>query len=147
MESGKHRMSLELMNGEGTNLGHFCGLVRDGAAWDKEHHKRESADAWYTRNHHGYLFGNGKYFDDKAGFIKEGQIVSISMEADLDKGTLRFWVDGKPHGPGHSSGVAGRLRWAVCVGRKSGAVQIVSTLELQPWTPWVPPERDEDEDY
>ena len=68
------------------------------------------------------------------------------MEADLDKGTLRFWVDGKPHGPGHSSGVTGRLRWAVCLGFKGAAAEIVPTPELQPWTPWLPPVRDEDED-
>ena len=88
----------------------------------------------------GSLCGNGKEEDDEAGEINEGQIVS--MEADLDKGTLRFWVDGKPHGPGWSSGVTGRLRWAVCVYYKGGAVEIVPTPELQPW---VPPESDEEE--
>ena len=105
----------------------------------------------YMHNPNGRLCGNGKFRrlvrngDDYAGgSIKEGQIVS--MEADLDKGTLRFWVDGKPHGPGHSSGVTGWLRWAVSVYRKGTAVQIVPTPELQPWTPWVPPVRDEDED-
>ena len=74
----------------------------------------------------------------------------VSMEADLDKGTLRFWVDGKPHSSGHSSGVGGRLRWAVgTTGMyfKGAAVEIVPTPELQPWTPWVPPEPDSDEDY
>jgi hypothetical protein len=143
MESGKHQISLKLMKGERNTLYHFFGLVRDGAAWDKEHYKRASTDAWYMHNN-GRLYGNGKYGDDDAGDINEGQIVS--MEADLDKGTLRFWVDGKPHGPGYSSGVSGRLRWAVSVGFKGGAVQIVPTPELQPWTPWVAPVRDEDED-
>ena len=144
MESGKHRMSLKLMKGEGNHgLAHMFGLVRDGAAWDKEHYRKESTDAWYMLTN-GSLFGNGKENDDYAGDINEGQIVS--MEADLDKGTLRFWVDGKPHGPGWSSGVTGRLRWAVCMFDKGGAVQIVPTPELQPWTPWVPPDRDEDED-
>ena len=56
------------------------------------------------------------------------------MEADLDKGTLRFWVDGKPHGPGRSSGVTGRLRWAVILYYKGAAVEIVPTPELQPWS-------------
>ena len=94
----------------------------------------------------GYLHGNGKDGGDGAGKINERQIV-ISMEADLDKGTLRFWLDGKPHGPpGWSSGVAGRLRWAVSVYHKGAAVEIVPTPELQPWTPWVPPVRGEDED-
>ncbi len=124
MESGKHRMSLKLIKGEGTRLAHFFGLVRDGAAWDKAHYRRESTDAWYMHSF-GTLFGNGKQGSDGAGNINEGQIVS--MEADLDKGTLRFWVDGKPHGPGWGSGVAGRLRWAVSLYRKGAAVQIVPT--------------------
>jgi hypothetical protein len=124
MESGKHRMSLKLIKGEGNGLFHYCGLVRDGAAWDKDHGARASTDAWYMSSS-GYLCGNGKEFRDEAGEIKEGQIVS--MEADLDKGTLRFWVDGKPHGPGWSSGVAGRLRWAVSLHYKGGAVEIVPT--------------------
>jgi hypothetical protein len=143
MESGKHRMSLKLMKGEGYTLLHYFGLVRDGAAWDKDHGEKESTDAWYMFDE-GDLYGNGKDADESAGDIEEGQIVS--MEADLDKGTLRFWVDGKPHGPGHS-GVTGRLRWAVCLYYKGGAVQIVPTPELQPWTPWAPPpDNDEDED-
>jgi hypothetical protein len=136
MESGKHRMSLKLMKGEGNNnLGQLFGLVRDGAAWDKEHYQKESTDAWYMGSA-GYLYGNGKFSDDYAGSIKEGQIVS--MEADLDKGTLRFWVDGKQHGPGYSSRVEGRVRWAVSMHRKGGAAEIVPTPELQPWSAsWV----------
>jgi hypothetical protein len=137
-------MSLKLMKGEGGCLIHYFGLVRDGAAWDKDHRARASTDAWYM-NSSGTLYGNGKWISDGAGDINEGQIVS--MEADLDKGTLRFWVDGKPHGPGWSSGVTGRLRWAVCLYWKGAAVEIVPTPELQPWTPWVPPpDSDEDED-
>ena len=144
MESGKHRMSLKLMEGEGNgDLFHYFGLVRDGAAWDKRHSVRGSTDAWYMHSF-GNLYGNGKYGSDDAGQINEGQIVS--MEADLDKGTLRFWVDGKQQGPCHSSGVTGRLRWAVCLYYKGAAAEIVPTPELQPWTPWVPPVRDEDED-
>jgi hypothetical protein len=143
MESGKHRMSLKMIKGKGNGLDHFFGLVRDGAAWDKDHSPRESTDAWYMESS-GDLYGNGKFNSDRAGEINDGQIVS--MEADLDKGTLRFWVDGKPHGPGWGSGVTGRLRWAVSLYYKGGAVQIVPTPELQPWTPWVPPDSDEDED-
>ena len=93
----------------------------------------------------GDLCGNGKQDDDFAGGIKEGQIVS--MEADLDKGTLRFWVDGKQHGLGYMGGVQGRLRWAVSVFYKGGAAEIVPTPELQPWSAsWVRPESDEESD-
>ena len=87
----------------------YFGLLRDGAAWDKHHAGRASTDVWH-------MDGDGDL---------------VSMEADLDKGTLRFWVDGKPHGPGWSSGVTGRLRWAVCLYWKGAAVQIVPTPELQ----------------
>jgi hypothetical protein len=145
MESGKHRMSLKLMEGEAdiNSLIHRFGLVRDGAAWGKYRASRDSTDAWYMRST-GDLYGNGKDGGDEdyAGEINGGQIVS--MEADLDKGTFRFWVDGKQHGPGWSSGVTGRLRWAVCLYRKSAAVEIVPTPELQCWTPWVPPDSDEE---
>jgi hypothetical protein len=94
MESGKYRMSLKMIKGEANYLNHFFGLVRDGAAWDKDHHHKGSTDAWYIAwymSDDGRLFGNGKEDDDGAGSINEGQIVSI--EADLDKGTLRFWRD------------------------------------------------------
>ena len=117
-----HRMSLKLIKGEGDGLFHMFGLVRDGAAWDKGNTSRASTDVWYMSNYGG-LHGNGKAGDDGAGTINEGQIVS--MEADLDKGTLRFWVDGKQHGPGYMSGVQDRVRWAVSMRYKGAAVEIV----------------------
>ena len=100
MESGKHRITLKLTKGEGNELDLLFGLVRDGAAWNKDHATSTSTDVWFMRTFGG-LWGNEK-FGDGAGGIKEGQI--ISMEADLDKGTLRFWLDGKPHGPGSPDG-------------------------------------------
>ena len=133
MESGKHRISFKMtIEDEQGDMELWFGLVRDGAAWDKHHGARESSDGWFMFNDYGSLWGNGKENDDGAGEIKASQIVS--MEADLDTGTLRFWVDGVPRGPGWGSGVAGRLRWAVCVGYKGGAVEIVPTPELQPWS-------------
>ena len=123
-------------------LFHYFGLVRDGAAWENDHGTSDSTDALYMEDD-GTLYGNGKYGDDDAGDINEGQIVS--MEADLDKGTLRFWVDGKQHGPGYSTGVQGRVRWAVNLYLKGNAVAIVPTPELQPWSAsWVPSESDEE---
>ena len=78
----------------------------------------------------GTLCGNGKQVDDNAGRIKEGQV--LTMQVDLDAGTLKFWLDGKPHGPGWASGVTGRLRWTTSVICKGNTVQIVPTpLELQ----------------
>ena len=65
----------------------------------------------HSANSGDYLYGNGKLDSEAAGMMDDGQI--ISMIADLDKGTLRFWLDGQPHGPGWSSGVKGKLRWSV----------------------------------
>ena len=78
----------------------------------------------------GSLYGNGKDHDDGFGEIKEGQV--LTMQVDLDAGTLKFWVDGKPHGPGFTSGLTGRLCWATSMLYKGNSVQIVPTaLELQ----------------
>ena len=68
-----------------------------------------------------------------------GQI--LSLELDMDAGILKFWRDGKPHGPGWSSGVKGRLRWAMTTFEEGTAVQIVPTPDLEPWK-----ERDGQED-
>ena len=80
----------------------------------------------YSLSHLG-----GRIFSDHAGKIRHGQIVSVELDADA--GTLKFWVDGKQHGPGWSSGVKGRLRWATSVLFKSNSVQIVPTPELEAW--------------
>ena len=82
MESGKHRMSLKLMKGEGGLLLHFFGLVRDGAAWDKSLTARESTDAWYMGSS-SHLYGNGKQYSDAAGIIKEGQIISMEASSSI----------------------------------------------------------------
>ena len=39
------------MKGEGGYLLHYFGLVRDGAAWDKDHGARASTDAWYMHSY------------------------------------------------------------------------------------------------
>jgi hypothetical protein len=144
MESGKHWISLKLVEGEELPVDgngepdsgcllHYFGLVRDGAAWDKFNHIG-NADAW-CMDSTGYTYGNED--DDEIDCQSiDGEIVS--MEADLDKGTLRFWLNGKQFGPGFVSGVHGRLRWATSMAYKGSAVEIVPTPERQPWSAsWV----------
>ena len=77
----------------------------------------------------GYLWGNGKQKSNTAGKIKNGQIVILELDADA--GTLKFWLDGKQHGPGFTHGVKGRLRWATSVSRKGNSVQVVPTPDLE----------------
>ena len=112
----------------------FCGVVRDGVACNHEYLLPENTKAWYMGIDEGGLYGNGKCGDDDAGRINgkidDGQV--LTMQVDLDAGTLKFWLDGKPHGPGWTSGVTGRLRWATSVFYKGSSVQIVPTpLELE----------------
>jgi hypothetical protein len=133
MESGKHRISLKIeARDDESDLLHYFGLIRDGAAWNKSRcDDIDDPDAWYMSDN-GCLYSNGGTGSEKAGHIKRGQIISV--EADLDKGTLRFWVDGKQHGLGWSSGVTGRLRWAVCIVNEGGVVEILPTPPQQPWS-------------
>ena len=67
------------------------------------------------------------------------------MQVDMDAGTLKFLLAGKPHGPGYTSGVTGPLRWATTICYEGNYVAIMPTPELlQPLTPSEPPEEDDD---
>ena len=122
----------------------------DGAVCDVDHSLGVSTVDWFICAYSGGLWGNGKQqshdewideeFDpasaldraneDDSYIIKPGQILTI--KADADKDTLRFWIDGKPHGnPDYTSGVKGRLRFAINVTRRGNSAQIVPTLEIQ----------------
>ena len=129
--TGKHTISMKLGQGDAEYMDMMCGVARDGVACDKDYANRQSTEAWYM-GMDGALYGNGKEEDDddRAGETNDGQV--LTMQVDLDAGTLKFWVDGKPHGPGWTSGVTGRLRWATSIDWKGNTVQIVPTLlELQ----------------
>jgi hypothetical protein len=124
MEGGKHRVSFKLVKGEGRYLDIYCGLAKEGAATDEDHGQIHGVGAWYLATH-GRLYGNGKVGNNNAGKIHDGEVVS--MEADLDAGTLKYWVNGKKRGPGHTNGVTGRVKWAVMAYWKGNYVQIVPT--------------------
>ena len=103
--TGKHTISMKIAHGN-----HFaspyCGVVRDGTPCNENHYTRESTVGWFMAGDRT-LCGNGKWNEDGAGRIRSGQV--LTMQVDTDAGTLKFWVDGKPHGPG---GVTGPLRCA-----------------------------------
>ena len=128
--TGKHTISMKVGTGDAQAMHIMCGVARDGVACDQDYGNADNTEAWYMESSGGCLCGNGKEFYDKAGEIKEGQV--LTMQVDLDAATLKFWLDGKPHGPGWTSGVAGRLHWATSLYYKGNTVQIVPTpLELQ----------------
>ncbi len=90
--------------------------------WNVFHAAEDSTTGWFMDTGGGGLNGNGKCGDDEAGSVLEGQV--LTMQVDLNKGTLKFWVDGKPHGPGYTHGVTGPVQWSA---------EMVPTPELEPW--------------
>ena len=101
------------------SLGSLFGRSANGRAADGD----EEGDG------NGNDVGNG--YSDGAGEIMAGQI--LTMQLDLDVGSLQFWVDGKRHGAGFESGVTndnGGLCWAVTLGMSGASSQIVANPEL-----------------
>ena len=121
---------MKLAQGSADEMPIFCDVVRDGAPCNERHVHRGSTVGWFMDSDSGALCGNGKYNDDRAGRIEPGQV--LTMQVNTDTGTPKFWLDGKPHGPGYASGVTGPLRWATSVFAFANTVEIVPTPELQP---------------
>ena len=97
--TGKQTISMKLGEGDADDMGILCGVARDGVACDEDYVNEESTEAWYMWD--GSLWGNGKQGDDRAGSIYDGHV--LTMQVDLDAGTLKFWVDGQPRGSGWTS--------------------------------------------
>jgi hypothetical protein len=105
----------------------------DGTGWDVDHtfgpYDEEFGFGMWMCLEDGSLFGNGKDSSDTAGWISARQIVT--MELDTDAHTLKFWVDGKPHGPGFTSRmVVGSLCWALNMGSVFHAVHLAPSEDV-----------------
>jgi len=132
LHKDKHTISVCMTNSEepGKQFIAFCGVVKDGVACGQRHLDESCADGWFMSNYKGGLCGNGKHDSDMAGQIKDGQV--LTMQVDVSAGSLKFWVDGKPHGPGFACGVQeAPLRWAATVYHTGITIEIVPTPELQ----------------
>jgi hypothetical protein len=101
LEQGTHYWELELL----LNKVGFCGvglarpnLRRRGPRY----WRKECTDAWLLDVGFGSLFGNGKEDNDRAGSFDKGD--KVGMLLDLDDGSLLFFKNGEPHGPGYPAG-------------------------------------------
>ena len=121
----KHTISMKLAKGSANGIWIFCGVVRDGAPCNEDHFHRDSTVGWSMGSSGGGLFGNGQGQDgdEEAGGIKLSQV--LIMQVDMDAGTVKFWVNGKPYGPGYNSGVIGPLGWVTAVPWMGNTVEIV----------------------
>ena len=122
--TGKHTISFKMINGFA-----MLGVVKEDVSCDQSYCRGDNDQGWFMYTYDGGLCGNNKNDDDCAGKIEPGQVLTVQV--DTDAGNLKFWLDGKPHGPGYTSGVAGPLRFAMAVYRTAYSVQIVPTPELQ----------------
>ena len=97
--SGTHTISLKFGGPEEDGSSIIFGIVQDGVLCDEDPvaFREETTTAWMMDGTTGCLIGNNKR-EEGAGEIGAGQI--LTMQVDLDAGTLKFWLDGTPHGAG-----------------------------------------------
>jgi len=118
-EEGAEEHELQIVGSQLRNL--YVGCVPadfgvDGAAGIGEE------DAWFIMCASGSLFGHGKNWDDAAGPIPTGSRLTLRLNSKA--GTLRFLLNGKPHGPGHST-LAGPVKLCVSMGSGNSAVRLL----------------------
>ena len=70
----------------------------------------------------GTLWGSGHRGDGAAGAVKDA---NLTLRLDAGAGTLRFLLDGVPHGPGFDN-VHGPVRLFAQLGWKGNAVRLLS---------------------
>jgi hypothetical protein len=101
LTAGLHYMEVEV-RGNMDSL--YVGIARPGldTADGKGYNTKECMDAWFMYAGSGSLFGNGKYYDDKAGRFKAGDRIGLLL--DLDNHSLLFFKNSEKHGPGYGAG-------------------------------------------
>ena len=107
LTAGVHCWEVELTSG-GNYI--MVGVCRAGVDIANTNDLYTSNDAWFMYMYNGGLFGNGKSSADAAGAFATGD--RLGMRLDLNAGTLSFFKNGSPHGPGHT-GVAGPVKRCV----------------------------------
>ena len=106
----------------------YFGVALDGTRWNEDFFDPDSNLGFGMHLDIGALYGHGWDGSDVSGQVSEGQVVTI--ELDTDAHTLKFWVDGKHHGPGFTSIVLGSLRWTLRISAVFDAVQIVPSADV-----------------
>ena len=84
--------------------------------------------SWFITTHGGALCGNGMEDSLPAGACT-GDVITV--KADLDKGSVQFYVNGRIHGPGYPEGVQGPLCFAVNTNYIASQIRIVPNPDLE----------------
>ena len=103
LAGGVHCWELLLTAGTYVSFG-VCKAGVDVANTSSLYNK---SDAWSMHGKNGGLRGNGKALTDGPGGFAAGD--RLGCRLDLGAGTLQFFKNGAPHGPGHT-GVVGPVK-------------------------------------
>ena len=110
----------------------YVGLVKPGLGRNGSKHATfagyadfESTVGWFMDLDTGGLCGHGKLNESKAGRIDGERGDRLGVLANLDDGSLRFFKNGSPHGPGWPAGsVQGPVVLGVQMGSKGDSVRL-----------------------
>jgi hypothetical protein len=80
----------------------YVGVCRPDLDPSIDYLGREKYGGWFINTNTGALYGSGKERDAAAGAFKQGDRVGVLL--DLDNGSLQFFKNGVPHGPGYAAG-------------------------------------------
>jgi hypothetical protein len=99
---GRHFWEVTLDDYKSVNCQSFIGVTRPNLEPKTKTPTVLSTDAWLIDNKGGFLWGNVKDEDDRAGPYSLGDRVGVLL--DLDNGSLLFFKNGVQHGPGFPAG-------------------------------------------
>jgi hypothetical protein len=130
--TGKYTLSVKVLGDASAESGVTLGVAPDDTEWDRDPFvtEEEGVGGGGGRRSFGMWLGAGmlEESDHASGQVCTGQ--TVTMDLDTDAHTLKFWVDGKPHGPGFTSRVKGSLRWAMNTLSEYDCIQIVSSTAI-----------------
>jgi len=121
---GVHCWELQLTKGNDAMVG-VCKASVDVA---NTNDLNTGSDAWFMFTYNGVLHGNGQRNGDQAGAFTEGDRVGFRL--DLGAGTLSFFKNGVPHGPGHT-GIEGPVKRCVELGYEGLSVTVCECVSFQ----------------
>jgi hypothetical protein len=126
LTEGKHYWEVELMSETVGNIN--IGISRPNLDPTRDYALSECTNGWFIYAGYGNLWGNGKHGHDAAGPYKQGD--RVGMLLDLDNGSLRFFKNGVPHGPGYVAGsVTGPVVAALQMDCKDDSVRLLPNAE------------------
>jgi hypothetical protein len=107
------------------------------------HPRPQTLTSWLMDTKDGSLIfcDDGKHYGRTYSFERVGVDDVLTMQVDLNTGTLMYWRNGLPYGPGFSNrglgsashmGIRGPVQWAVTIPYQRDSVRIVPTPVLAP---------------